>query len=850
MKYKSWPVGGIIGLVILVGLVTGCPVEQKVHVYPLGFDFGNGSETAQMSITGVEGQALVWRIESAVPWLSFSSTSGMGSATVTLTADLEAEGADTDSFSVVTSAGTVTVVVTRLESAPSSGDTGDDDTGDGDTGGDDDTTGTGELRIYLPDVTLADDDMPTTVSVHVSDLDPDYPDPPSSDPNNPDVPDPNAPEQHPDGSFIIENVGDGSVTWMANLTDEDNPAPAWLDHLSVTGGTLEPGTQREVDIYIDEAEIATSETYVFTITSNASNNDGELQVSIGATKRVKPAISVDPGSIDFGTDNSSEILYVANSGDQGTTLHFEVSTIESCWLFVSPLTGTSVRTDPLDWQPIGVTVYRGGLTEPTAAGLITVRESRGDDYPDVVHNVQVSVEAAPISFEGARPWIQYPNVAYPFLLRDIKDRSIHISSTPVDGRSVIADLQSVEDGISVYEDGQILELTETQMSLEQDYRINLVLVLDYSGSMDAAASDDDFPDLPGVYADPMHDVYMATVVPKILENTTDLPADTAIKIVAMYDRNGGHDTIHDFTTDRDALENSLAAYTPPTHGASEILPTLLTEATLPLITRETNSTGNTDAVLNVVMLISDGRQTTPPGEVSDLTTLAEQRHVRFYTISWGADPNHEFNARLASESDGQFYPAVPLGEGCGSAKAGRNKANVAVASTEGMADALESAADDLGHHMVLRYVTLNENPQVKIRFDIQVDVTRQDGTDDNGDPVLEEETVRGSSRDYDINLSATPTFEVESPASGDTLIEGDTYTIRWSSSGVPSVGLALYKDGVLVQTITSSTEDDGRYEWTVPTTLDEGDDYTIMVYYNDGTSTYYDESDEFSIRKI
>ena len=80
--------------------------------------------------------------------------------------------------------------------------------------------------------------------------------------------------------------------------------------------------------------------------------------------------------------------------------------------------------------------------------------------------------------------------------------------------------------------------------------------------------------------------------------------------------------------------------------------------------------------------------------------------------------------------------------------------------------------------------------------------------------------------------SVTPAITVTAPNGGETLVRGTTPTISWTSSG--SVGsyvkIELLKAGVVSQTISSSTPNDGTYaSWTIPTTLATGTDYRIRV---------------------
>ncbi len=74
-------------------------------------------------------------------------------------------------------------------------------------------------------------------------------------------------------------------------------------------------------------------------------------------------------------------------------------------------------------------------------------------------------------------------------------------------------------------------------------------------------------------------------------------------------------------------------------------------------------------------------------------------------------------------------------------------------------------------------------------------------------------------------LSATPQIVVTAPALGDLWERKKTYAITWDRPGEQnaSVRIKLYNSaGTLVLTLTSSTANDGSYDWLVPSTLATG----------------------------
>ncbi|NEP78269.1 MAG: hypothetical protein F6K39_08780, partial [Okeania sp. SIO3B3] len=83
----------------------------------------------------------------------------------------------------------------------------------------------------------------------------------------------------------------------------------------------------------------------------------------------------------------------------------------------------------------------------------------------------------------------------------------------------------------------------------------------------------------------------------------------------------------------------------------------------------------------------------------------------------------------------------------------------------------------------------------------------------------------------DINFTIQPQnfITVTSPNGGNILQPGQSFTITWDDNIAENVKLDLYKTGIFNRTIESSTESDGNYIWTVPTTITSGSDYQIKV---------------------
>ena len=82
-------------------------------------------------------------------------------------------------------------------------------------------------------------------------------------------------------------------------------------------------------------------------------------------------------------------------------------------------------------------------------------------------------------------------------------------------------------------------------------------------------------------------------------------------------------------------------------------------------------------------------------------------------------------------------------------------------------------------------------------------------------------------------IASTPSITVTSPVGGESWVSGSTHTITWSSFGDvgSNVKIEVLKAGAVVQTITSSTPNDGSYNagWTISPSLTTGTDYRIRI---------------------
>ncbi len=522
----------------------------------------------------------------------------------------------------------------------------------------------------------------------------------------------------------IGNAGDDELTWGLDAGD----LPGWLTVSPTSGTTALIPNEVSVTVYVEDLPAVPAQ-HTLAFSSNGANNGGAASVVVKATRRQRSLIGAAPGTLSFGTGLDSDGLEVFNLAPQGERLDFMV-TSDAPWLLTMPQLGTSFGTDPpgLDRQPVLVAVNRRCLTASGELGFIRVEgytaEGSGPDRvikPDPTIapvEIPVTVEAQPLGIRAAVPWARQPSlIRFPFIMYD---RAISPIRVP--------DAAALADRLTVYEDGAPLEYTETSLYVTDDYRINLIVLLDYSGSMFAAAQEVEDPVTPAG-PDPLHDMYVDAVTREVFENTADLPQPTTqIALWAVYDRHQPLREVHGFTNDRQALIDALGAFVAPTHGASELLPAV-DAAAAELFLRETAASGFADGVINAVLFVTDGRDTTPPAPVNATIILAQTLRARLFNVSWGKETADGFLALLSNGTQGQLYPTSSVcvpGQG-------------PALTRSGLADGLAMAVRDLGSHYVMTYTTLNEQDGVPVRFEARLE---------HGG-----EKISGSSAEYLLDLS-------------------------------------------------------------------------------------------------
>jgi hypothetical protein len=487
--------------------------------------------------------------------------------------------------------------------------------------------------------------------------------------------------------FRIGNGGTGTLDWSIPQETLDT-LPAWLSISPVAGSIRGEDAPQEIMVsyFRDHAPSSGGYTHAVPIASNG----GEGLVVIEMSVPPRPAIGVIPTQVALGPYENVSSFGVFNSGDRGTVLEFTI-TSDKEWLLFSPRTDTSTGTDTAvkDVKAVSIAIDRSRLESSAPVGTLTVTGYGLTEQAVVT----VSVETASLTFETASPRLRFPSlVRWVFLMRDARDQVIPMPP------------EQLEGAFTLYESGQEVLLDETNFFTTSGSRVrtNIALCLDYSGSMlEAAQAVEPGGGMPG--EDNLQRIYERLLADDPGSFIDALPAFYRMALVEFHDRSQGTRLARGFTRldDRQTVKDSLRQLNIQDHGATELLPAAY-DAIAYLDGADGRLLSFDDAGVRAAVVITDGRYTTPPGEVGPLINAALDDRVRFFYIGWGEDVNAETLARIASESGGHYYSTWLDEDGN--------------PSVESLQQALAQVAGDLQGHVVFSYVTLNEESDVETRL--------------------------------------------------------------------------------------------------------------------------------------
>ncbi len=529
--------------------------------------------------------------------------------------------------------------------------------------------------------------------------------------------------------FVVVNTGEGTLTWNIQ---PGTVLPAWITSISPQQGTVDPGRQQTVRITVDRSTLTRAgAVFKLPLVSNDPSNP-ILVIEIQIRVPYSIVIGVKPGDITFGRFSNTDLLAVANLGDAGEYLNFKVTSTQPTWLFVEPPTGRSIgvpASQSKDWQAVSVAIDRSRITgEGGVAKLIVEAVDVPEDaLPVDPVEVKVSVDLAKLTVETAVTRLRPPSlVRMNVLLRDQAYKALaSLEDIFTDTRT----FYNVTNVLATFaEDSQALDLNETNTFVKKDekLRFDVFVMLDYSGSMLSAAQalvdDGQLVLLPG--ENPLDKLYVQCIGPMLAEfpehyrvalavfNERRYGLDNDLRIIYGADPAHPQFATDAFVHDKEVLDYRINHTNVEDNGATALLPAVVGgAATLYGIDNCTNLIPFDTSDESILVAVTDGRRTTPPGDLATVANYMEDRRVRFFPIGWGQAVQANTLITLSSGSGGHYYSSQT--------KKNADGVEVPQASellnwcrTEPGNSTAQSLPRDLRSHISISYPSLNESAGV------------------------------------------------------------------------------------------------------------------------------------------
>ena len=539
--------------------------------------------------------------------------------------------------------------------------------------------------------------------------------------------------------FIVRNIGKADLNWQVNMEGK----PAWITAVTPQQGQLRPNREQQVRVTTNRFGLDQSGgTHRFLIRSN----DPEMPfapVDISVRVPYSIIIGVRPGTLNFGRTLSTLPFEVANFGDAGWPLDFVITSNHPEWIYVEPSRGRSIGTSSAvkDWQFISVAIDRGRIRAgATATLLIQAENVPPNALPVEPVEVAITFDIAELTIEGAVPRMRPPSLLrFNFLLRDAAQRPFPGYEDNFLDENTLYRLSTLQ--AQILEDSVPLELSETNLftKKDEDLTFSVLIMLDYSASMEQAALDliNDGQLDPGGRM-PLDAMYIQTVG----EMLQEFPAHYKVGLAVFNERRPWwHSSIRmitgapdpadplageEFVSDKSVLQYRIENTDVLEYGATPLYPAIL-EAALKLYYMDWTLPDFDRLAERILVAVTDGRVTTPPGELSTVKDILEAARVRFFPIGFGNTVQANPLIQMSTVSGGHFYATdtkiIP-----GSFDPNGEPVTIPIfeslldwCRTNPSAENPQSLPKDLRSHVVLSYVTLNEESSITVQARLEVE---------------------------------------------------------------------------------------------------------------------------------
>jgi hypothetical protein len=483
----------------------------------------------------------------------------------------------------------------------------------------------------------------------------------------------------------LDNLGAVSRSWTLELVSRVNPGGAVPLSVTPSTGNTPAGARSEVAVKVlDDAQASEVATGSGNYDIIARSGDGFLIIPVIVELFSLPEIAIsEPPSptstrpeildldlLDFGTEEIQQEFWIANIGPRDSQLFFEIThedqgSEQPLIIDVTPLSGDTNGPDEdffypgenflIDGQPVTVTVDRSAMEEDVETREITIRavDAEGNVLDPVEpQTVTVRVARPPLKVEGQLNRSRPPYLLrFVFLLRDAIGQVIPTMTQ--DDRDRLT--------FTISEDDRPLDLDETEIYLEgpENLKTNLVLMLDYTGSMLNAGTQSTVD--PRDQGDAI-EVMKASAL-KFLD---DLPPSYRVQIMYHFDRQQRDRLIHPFSTDRASLKEALSAFTlPPALSGVTTIRDALIDAIDDLAAEDSGDVLPFDeADVRAVVFLTDGLDNASVATETDVETAADDNRVRLYPVVYasGDQVNAAAMLTLAEGSGGHLYTAPQVSQ--------------------------------------------------------------------------------------------------------------------------------------------------------------------------------------------
>ena len=477
--------------------------------------------------------------------------------------------------------------------------------------------------------------------------------------------------------LTLRNVGRSVLQWTATVRTYGQAADQATAPIRVQPGSdsLAAGEYVELEVVVSDPAEAIPGAGSYELAIEVQDQDGVVTVPLILEPVALPVvIASDPPDanaltytrksiLDFGRTSIQEEFWVLNIGPLESRLYFKIrhddEGVENPLLTdVTPMSGHTNGPDGVfpvggrmvDSRRVRVTVDRTAMTEDVEYRDLYI-EAWDEDFEariDAVNpwHIRVRVERPPMRVEGPINRSRPPFLMrFVFTLRDTLGRVIP-TRTP-------EDLERIQ--FSITEDDVLLDLNETVYYVEgpEQLKVNMVVMLDYTGSMYYAGVDDVNLRAPGEVLDEIRDA-----VAMFLD---DLPPGYRVALMYHNDRQPLNRLIHPFSTDRESLKAALRNFEvpPQLHGTSDIWDAL-TEAVERIAAEDAPDTlPFDDADVRAVLFITDGHDNSSTAGASGPVSSARENRVRLYPLAYSAaiSANTADLAPMAEDTGGKFYNA-------------------------------------------------------------------------------------------------------------------------------------------------------------------------------------------------